>query len=875
MDPPSDPNPNPGSYSVKVSDSGTHTLVIEEIAPDKDAEAAESKASSIKLKRAQLLGLALLMVALVGAATWWAVSQPGGPASSPVAPSDLPKDAVALINSSTPITLSVPTGAKEITATLSDPPLSEAWTPALREARRALVEGRYTSAISQYSALVGSGGIAEAHAALWGLAETYAASSQRDLAIRAYTLYAGLDDPLALTALYRVALLYEQTGRDADAARLYGQYAEHGGPARHAALLSQARLLGRTPEAEDLYNAVIAENPLDVDLRLALSALAEVKSLRGDHKGAAEVYARLAALQASGPRPILDQVGVPPAVRAADEAAQANDKEGARKRLLDYIKDPCAGKVSPCPAYPFGRYQALTSLLKIDPSAVVSGTISPMLAARIAYDAGYYGPAITHMETVRAISQDPAERATASLLTGKAFELSGDSSAAYNWYTATVQTYPTDVLAPEAARKAGDMLEVQSQWDTAMLIYLDALHHYPNAGRETALIRTHSGVLAYRLDRRDDALTLLRPVLAMQPLSPTLKAEAAFWTAKVEKSKGDPAWKNTIAPVSTLVPGTLLDFRTRSLLAGEPEGGPLTPTFAESGITLSNLGTPFSNESQEREELIAWASTLSSPSTPVTPTITPSRQLTTTLTPKSEIRNPKSEIDRALALTKLGDGRASTALRALADSMSGAKDAKALADLVSYARYHADPLTAMRVAQELASIDATGDPFKRPKLLLKTIYPTPYSELVAQEAETRNIDPLVMYALMRQESQFIPGARSRSDARGLAQVIPSTGEGIAQQLGDPSFSTDDLFLPHVSVRYGTYYLASNLPEFDRKLLPALAAYNGGPGNAARWLSGSALVDPDLYAERIDIFETEDYLGKVYTNYGFYKLAYGR
>jgi len=77
------------------------------------------------------------------------------------------------------------------------------------------------------------------------------------------------------------------------------------------------------------------------------------------------------------------------------------------------------------------------------------------------------------------------------------------------------------------------------------------------------------------------------------------------------------------------------------------------------------------------------------------------------------------------------------------------------------------------------------------------------------------------------------------------------------------------------VRYGVYYLASNLPQFDRKLLPTLAAYNGGPGNAARWLAGSALLDPDLYAERIDLFETEDYLGKVYTNYGFYKLAYGK
>ena len=106
-------------------------------------------------------------------------------------------------------------------------------------------------------------------------------------------------------------------------------------------------------------------------------------------------------------------------------------------------------------------------------------------------------------------------------------------------------------------------------------------------------------------------------------------------------------------------------------------------------------------------------------------------------------------------------------------------------------------------------------------------------------------------------------------------MIPSTGEGIAEQLGDSKFTSSDLYLPYVSVRYGTFYLASNLPQFDRKLFPTLAAYNGGPGNAARWLSGSALFDPDLYPERIDLFETEDYVERVYVNYGFYRLVYGK
>jgi soluble lytic murein transglycosylase len=230
---------------------------------------------------------------------------------------------------------------------------------------------------------------------------------------------------------------------------------------------------------------------------------------------------------------------------------------------------------------------------------------------------------------------------------------------------------------------------------------------------------------------------------------------------------------------------------------------------------------------------------------------------------------------RAASLFQLGfEAEAYTSYRILAERLRDDGDGVSLAQLIIYLRYNSNANIAMRVSELLADMDA-GDPLKRPSLLLKIMYPTPFEGLVLQETAQRELDPLVLYALMRQESQFIPAARSHADARGLTQVIPSTGEGIAEQLGDTSFSAGDLYLPHVNVRYGTYYLASNLPTFDRKLLPGLAAYNGGPGNADRWLAGSALIDPDLFIERIDLFETEDYLRKVYQNYGFYRAIYGR
>jgi soluble lytic murein transglycosylase len=822
-----------------------------------------------------IAGLALFLLGLVALSTWWVLSREG---QAQVGSPGVPPNAVALVNSSTPITPTLPTGARDTVGDLAYAPESERWTPALREAHRAQQEGRYSSAISQYSALVGSASAEEARDALWGLASAYHVSGQDDLALRTYSLFAGLDDPRAVRALARIGQIHAENGHTSEAIQAYDQYARRAGPARHAVLLMQARLLGSVPEAEKLYQSVIGDNPQDIDLRQALAGLAELKSRRGDHAGARDLYDRLALIRKERPRDVLDNSVAPAEILAAGEVGQMLDRAGVQRRLLDYIKSNCKSASCVDAPSPNGLYLALEALLKLDPKAVVSGTISPMIAAHISYKAGFYGKAINYLDTLRASSPGSPDLPLASLMTGKAFDSLGDSPSAYNWYTSTVQTYPASPQAPEAIRRAGDALEEQSAWDSALSVYTEATVRYPNAGDETALARVNGGVLAFRLEQHDAALDLLRPVLATGTISPTIKAQAAFWTGKLERSMGMASWKEQLEQVATLSPSSFIDFRARSILAGEPDDGPVIPTLKESGTTISQLGTRYADESREREELLTWAANLPTArkliSATATIPLTATQNHALERSEGSQLIIQNSELQRAVSLLNLGfDTDAHRAFRAIAEQMREAGDAPGLAQLVIYLRYHASPLTALTIAETLEEMDAQGDPLERPALLLKTLYPTPFGALVMEEAALRDVDPLVMYALMRQESQFVPDAHSHADARGLTQVIPSTGAGIAEQLGDTRYSVEDLFLPHVNIRYGTYYLASNMPQFDRKLLPTLAAYNGGPGNADRWLAGSALIDPDLYTERIDFFETEHYLRLVYTNYGFYSQIY--
>ncbi|MDH5607345.1 MAG: tetratricopeptide repeat protein [Anaerolineae bacterium] len=149
-----------------------------------------------------------------------------------------------------------------------------------------------------------------------------------------------------------------------------------------------------------------------------------------------------------------------------------------------------------------------------------------------------------------------------------------------------------------------------------------------------------------------------------------------------------------------------------------------------------------------------------------------------------------------------------------------------------------------------------------------------FNEIVIPAAEKYSFHPLFLYSVMRQESLFEGFVTSTAGARGLMQIIPDTGEYIFVNSGWPAnYTSDDLYRPLVSINYGADYLSDQRGYFDNNLSAALAAYNGGPGNAASWLK-LAPDDPDLFLEVIRFAETRRYLRSIYEIYTIYKNLYG-
>jgi len=147
-----------------------------------------------------------------------------------------------------------------------------------------------------------------------------------------------------------------------------------------------------------------------------------------------------------------------------------------------------------------------------------------------------------------------------------------------------------------------------------------------------------------------------------------------------------------------------------------------------------------------------------------------------------------------------------------------------------------------------------------------------FADILVPQAARFGLDPLLLFALVRQESLFGVSAASAANAHGLMQLIPSTAEAMAESLGMGGLTLSDLYRPMINVQLGAGYLAQQRDAFGGNLFMALAAYNGGPGSAAFWrdLAGG---DDDLFVEVIRYEETRNYVRRIYENYVIYRNLY--
>lgn len=168
-------------------------------------------------------------------------------------------------------------------------------------------------------------------------------------------------------------------------------------------------------------------------------------------------------------------------------------------------------------------------------------------------------------------------------------------------------------------------------------------------------------------------------------------------------------------------------------------------------------------------------------------------------------------------------------------------------------------------------LQGSGPPNRR---LLQILYPFPYRTLITGEARDRGLDPSVVAALIRQESMFEARITSPAGARGLMQIMPATGQQLAEAVGLERWEPELLYHPEINVHLGTRYVAQFMEEYDESLPSVFSAYNAGPHRVEWWSEFPEYGDDELFTERIPYRETRGYVKILTRNRALYQGLYG-
>ncbi len=159
--------------------------------------------------------------------------------------------------------------------------------------------------------------------------------------------------------------------------------------------------------------------------------------------------------------------------------------------------------------------------------------------------------------------------------------------------------------------------------------------------------------------------------------------------------------------------------------------------------------------------------------------------------------------------------------------------------------------------------------------ILKQLYPLSYYEIVMSEAEKNDLDPALVYGVIRAESGFDPNAVSHADARGLMQMTPQTFEWVQTMIPDSESLTDDaLFDPKVNIQFGCELLSLLISHYGDEST-AICAYNAGMGNVTSWLENPEYSSDGVTLKVIPFGETQEYLKRVTDNRNMYRQLYDK
>jgi len=154
------------------------------------------------------------------------------------------------------------------------------------------------------------------------------------------------------------------------------------------------------------------------------------------------------------------------------------------------------------------------------------------------------------------------------------------------------------------------------------------------------------------------------------------------------------------------------------------------------------------------------------------------------------------------------------------------------------------------------------------------MYPIHYASDIRASAVSQDVDPHLIAAIIRAESNYKTGKESHKGALGIMQIMPETASWIVEMAAFQGVTLDDIrHRADVGIELGAWYLHSLHDQFDGNRVAAIAAYNAGPGNVRSWLREAAWDGRIETSDQIPFGETRHYVQRVVYYYNKYRELY--
>ena len=394
------------------------------------------------------------------------------------------------------------------------------------------------------------------------------------------------------------------------------------------------------------------------------------------------------------------------------------------------------------------------------------------------------------------------------------------------------ETAATSPWFKQALLLAGNRYLLRGDYDKAIDNYRELQQRFPQ-GKRAAYAHWKAAWLTLRQGRAEEAKKEFEEEIALYPDAPEVPA-AVYWRARLAEDDHDVvkarAWYQKLTE--------------------------RFPHYYYSEMARARLRDLPRQDDPPHEALLEKIPPLTSPA-----------RFQNTEPPADDVRVEKSKLLQNGGLTDL-------AVRELRAAANGDGVGWANSEIARLYEDNGQYYRALQTLKRAIPSYYAFDISALPRPYWEGLFPRPYWTDLKRYASSNQLDPFLVASLIRQESEFNPGAVSRADALGLMQLLPGTGRKVAREMRIRHFATAQLLTPNTNMELGTRYFRRLLDQFDGRLEYALAAYNAGADRVNGWLNQGKFRDPQEFVESIPFTETREYVQAILRNASVYRRLYG-